>query len=87
MFILKKRIQITLMFNPEDFNVPLEKMLKLRMINDEIDKCKDVKVLQEQVKETSRLLLIYQHLLGRVASDLIRHDLKDWSKHLEGPKE
>jgi hypothetical protein len=63
------------MFKPEDYELPLEKVLSLRVINDDIESCKDVKVLQESLKDTSRLLLTYQHLLGIVLKDQILSNL------------
>ena len=55
------------MFKPEDFKVPLEKMLKMRVVNDEIDRCDDIKELKSQLKETARLVMVYQHLIGKLA--------------------
>ena len=63
------------MFKPEDYELPLEKVLSLRVINDDIESCKDVKVLQNSLKDTSRLLLTYQHLLGVVLKDQILSNL------------
>ena len=63
------------MFKPEDYELPLEKVLSLRVINDDIDSCKDVQVLQNSLKDTSRLLLTYQHLLGVVLKEQILSNL------------
>ena len=63
------------MFKPEDYELPLEKVLSLRVINDDIESCKDVKVLQNSLKDTSRLLLTYQHLLGVVLKEQILSNL------------
>jgi hypothetical protein len=63
------------MFKPEDYELPLEKVLSLRVINDDIESCKEVKVLQESLKDTSRLLLTYQHLLGVVLKEQILSNL------------
>ena len=57
------------MFKPEDFELPLEKVLKLRVINDEVDECTDVEVLKKSLKETSKLLMTYQHLLNTVLKE------------------
>ena len=59
------------MFNPEDFKLPLEKVLKLRVINDEVDGCSDLEVLKKSLKETSKLLMTYQHLLNTVLKEQI----------------
>tara|TARA_B100001094_G_scaffold159346_1_gene154232 strand:+ start:157 stop:387 length:231 start_codon:yes stop_codon:yes gene_type:complete len=63
------------MFKPEDYELPLEKVLSLRVINDDIESCKDVRVLQNSLKDTSRLLLTYQHLLGVVLKEQILSNL------------
>ena len=59
------------MFKPEDYELPLEKVLSLRVINDDIESCSEVKVLQKSLKDTTRLLMTYQHLLGAVLRDQI----------------
>ena len=51
------------MFEEEDFKVPLEKQLKIRLVYDEIDKCKNVEALQENLKACAEQLMKYQHLL------------------------
>lgn len=63
------------MFKPEDFELPLEKVLKLRVITDEVNLCKDVEVLQASLKETSKLLMTYQHLLATVLKEQIVAEL------------
>jgi hypothetical protein len=57
------------MFKPEDFELPLEKVLKLRVITDEVDECTDVEVLRRSLKEVSKLLMKYQHLLSAVLKE------------------
>lgn len=72
------------MFQPDDFKVPLEKMLKMRVVNDEIDRCNDIKELKSQLKETARLVMIYQHLIGKLAE----HQLaKEFGRLIEGIEE
>lgn len=63
------------MFKPEDYELPLEKVLSLRVINDDIESCSEVKVLQNSLKDTTRLLMTYQHLLGAVLRDQILSNL------------
>tara|TARA_B100000475_G_C14754334_1_gene212021 strand:+ start:95 stop:325 length:231 start_codon:yes stop_codon:yes gene_type:complete len=63
------------MFKPEDYELPLEKVLSLRVINDDIESCSEVKVLQKSLKDTTRLLMTYQHLLGAVLRDQILSNL------------
>ena len=38
------------MFTPEDFEIPLEKQLRMRIVLDEIDGCNDVDVLKGHLK-------------------------------------
>lgn len=59
------------MFNPEDFELPLEKVLKLRVINDEIDECKNIEVLQNSLKATTKLLMTYQHMMSSVLREQV----------------
>mgnify|MGYP003118889640 CR=1 FL=1 len=63
------------MFKPEDFELPLEKVLKLRVITDEVDECSDVDVLRESLKEVSKLLMRYQHLLATVLKGQVMADI------------
>ncbi len=53
------------MFSKEDFEISLEKKLKMRIIMDEIDHCKDVEVLRESLKRTAEQLMRYQNLLSK----------------------
>lgn len=63
------------MFKPEDFELPLEKVLKLRVITDEVDECTDVEVLRRSLKEVSKLLMKYQHLLSAVLKEQLLANL------------
>ena len=53
------------MFTAEDFELPLEKKLKLRIILDEIEHCEDRDVLKESLKSCAQQLIQYQHMLGK----------------------
>ncbi len=53
------------MFEPEDFELPLEKKLKLRIILDEVDHCDDRDTLRESLKSCAQQLIQYQHMLGK----------------------
>lgn len=66
------------MFNDSDFKIPLESELRLRVINDEIDSCNDVESLKNHLKETSRLIMVYQHLLTAVAKEAVESNLTKW---------
>ena len=63
------------MFKPEDYELPLEKVLTLRVINDDIESCRDIKVQKNSLKDPPRLLMTYQHLLGAVLRDQILSNL------------
>ena len=74
------------MFKPEDFELPLEKVLKLRVITDEIDNCTDIDVLKESLKQISKLLMTYQHLLSAVLKEQLMINLGDLMKDGEKDK-
>ena len=63
------------MFAPEDFQLSLESELKLRVIRDEIDECKDIAVLQEQLKAATELMMKYQTILNRLLQEKITENL------------
>ena len=68
------------MFKAEDFQIPLEKQLKMRLVEDDINKCTDVKALQENLKACAESLMKYQHLLGKVLEAQLTTELKNWAK-------
>ena len=70
------------MFNKEDFELPLEAQLRLRVIKDEIDTTNDIDKLKNSLKETSRLIMFYQNLFGKLAKDLIAKDMADWVEEI-----
>lgn len=72
------------MFKPEDFNLPLEAELKLRVLTDEIDECDDVTVLRSNLKDMAKLLMNYQNILNRVLKEQITKNLEDFEKMLQG---
>ena len=51
------------MFNKEDFEISIEKKLRLRMINDDIKHCNDIDTLRNSLIEVTRLNVQYQHLI------------------------
>ena len=66
------------MFKPEDFEVPLEKQLKMRIVYDEIDNCEDIKELKEQLKACAEQLMKYQHLLSVALRNQLVAELEKW---------
>ena len=65
------------MFKAEDFRLPLEKELRLCTIKSEIDECKDIDVLQNSLKEVSKQLMQYQHLLAVVLQKQLESEIKN----------
>ena len=68
------------MLKPEDFLMPLEKQLKMRLVEDDIDKCTDVETLQANLKACAESLMKYQHLLGKVLEAQLTAELENWAK-------
>lgn len=63
------------MFKPEDFQLSLEAELKLRVIRDEVDQCRDISELQEQLKAATELMMKYQTILNRLLQEKITENL------------
>ena len=66
------------MFKPEDFEIPLEKQLRLRVIDKEIDECKDTEELKTQLKQCVKQLISYQHLLSKACEYNLEAFMTDW---------
>ena len=62
------------MFNEEDFKISIEKELRLRMVNDEINHCDNVEELRKQLINVTRLFTQYQHLLEIAVKQLMVQD-------------
>ena len=62
------------MFNEEDFKISIEKELRLRMVNDEINHCDDIDELRKQLINVTRLFTQYQHLLEIAVKQLMVQD-------------
>ncbi len=71
------------MFKPSDFELPLEKQLRLRVISKEIDECRDVDELKEVTKQCSETLMKYQHLLAVTLKSVVEKDLTDFVSKME----
>ena len=65
-----------MMFSKEDFELPIEKSLKMRVITDEINNCTDVEELQRQLITCAETLMRYQHLLAVVVEDSLKKELE-----------
>ena len=59
------------MFKSEDFQISMEKELRLRVINDEINNCEDKDELRKQLINVTRLFTQYQHLLEVAVKQLM----------------
>ena len=70
------------MFKQSDFEIPLEKQLKLRLVIDEVDECSDVEALRTNLKACAESLLRYQHLLGKVWEQQLINDLENWNEEV-----
>ena len=68
-----------MMFSPEDFELPLEKQLRIRVIDKEIDECNDMDALRENLKQCACSLMKYQHLLTVSLRKQIENDLNGFS--------
>ena len=63
------------MFEPSDFELPLEKQLRIRVIDKEIDEWTDVEALRKNLKECASSLMKYQHLLSVTLRKQMENDL------------
>ena len=77
------------MFQKEDFEISMEKQLRLRMVNDEINHCDDIDELRKQLINVTRLFTQYQHLLEVAVKQLMVQDGYSilTSDKIEVPKE
>jgi hypothetical protein len=66
------------MFEASDFDLPLEAELKQRVIFDEVEQCEDVKVLQESLKNVTKLFMRYEHLLHSVIAKQMEKNMHDF---------
>jgi len=66
------------MFEASDFDLPLETELKQRVIFDEVEQCEDVKVLQESLKNVTKLFMRYEHLLHSVIAKQMEKNMHDF---------
>ena len=66
------------MLKPGDFDLSLEKELRLRVINKEIEECKDIEALRENLKSCAESLMKYQHVCAKLAEE----NLKGFADHI-----
>lgn len=70
------------MFEPTDFKLSLEKELKLRVIESEVNHCKDIDALREQLIQCAKSLMTYQHMVGEIVKREITRDLETVSPEI-----
>ena len=63
------------MFKPEDFQLTMEKQLKLRVIKDEVKQCRDVEALQTNLMAVAEQLMKHQQLLDATLRQLFDIEL------------
>ena len=63
------------MFKPEDFQLSVEKQLKLRVIKDEVSECRDVEALQTNLLAVAEQLMKHQQLLDATLRQLLDNEL------------
>jgi 5,10-methylene-tetrahydrofolate dehydrogenase/methenyl tetrahydrofolate cyclohydrolase len=59
------------MLKSEWFELPLERQLTLHKINSEIDECRDIDLLRENLKSLSHQNARFQHMIG----EMLKHSL------------
>ena len=64
------------MFRPEDFQLSMEKQLKLRVIKDEVSECRDVEALQKNLLAVAEQLMKHQQLLDATLRQLLDVELE-----------
>ena len=64
------------MFKPEDFQLSVEKQLKLRVIKDEVTECRDVEALQTNLMAVAEQLMKHQQLLDATLRQLLNIELE-----------
>ena len=64
------------MFKPEDFQLSMEKQLKLRVIKDEVAECRDVEALQTNLMAVAEQLMKHQQLLDATLRQLLDAELE-----------
>ena len=72
------------MFSKDDFDIPLEGQLRLRVIADEVNECTDIDELRKQLIASAKLVMTYQNILNRILQEQIAKGLQDFNKLLEG---
>ena len=67
------------MLSHEDFEIPLEKQLRMRVVLDELENCNDHAILKPHLKQCTETLVKYQHLLGKIFEKQLKAELDKWA--------
>ncbi len=65
-----------MMFSKDAFELPMEKLLRMRVIADEINNCSDIEELRKQLVTCAESLIRYQHLLAAVVEDSLKKEME-----------
>ena len=60
------------MFPKETFELPLEKQLRFQVVKKEIENCRDVEALQENLITCAESLMKYQHVCAKLAEENLK---------------
>jgi len=71
------------MFKSEDFELPLEIQLKLRVVYDDIDKADDIAALKDNLKHLTKLLVQYQHLIKNLLMKQLESESSNILKQID----
>lgn len=63
------------MFKPEDFELALEKKLRLQVIKKEVEECTDVDELKKQLIQMTEVFMKYQQLLNVVLAKQVEESM------------
>ena len=63
------------MFQPEDFELSLEKKLRLQVIKKEVNECQDIDALRENIVALTEVFMKYQQLLNVVLAKQVEQNL------------
>ena len=71
------------MLKAEDFSLPPEREFMLIKVKQEIDECRDVSELQNNLKQLVDQNAKFQHLIGKLLEDQIRKDLGEFVDYMK----
>ena len=63
------------MFEPKDFELSLEKQLRLQVIKKEVEECTDINALRENILNLTEVFMKYQQLLNVVLAKQVEQNM------------